>query len=110
MVGGNIITPQKLLPNMAGKTLPSKWEELDNDQQTRVKKRLSMAAQVGWCYDEFGMQLDSMVKENGTMAEFKCLLRLLHDCKPVFEYDTHRRGLESIEKPYLSLVASLTIS
>jgi len=110
LLGANIITPQKLLSNMAGKTLPSNWEELDDDQQTRIKKRLSMAAQVGWCYDEFGMQLDSMVKENGTMAEFKGLLRLLHDCKPVFEYDTHRRGLERIEKPYLSLVASLTLA
>lgn len=110
MIGANIITPQKLLSNMAGRTLPSNWEELDQEHQTRIKKRLAMAAQVGWCYDEFGMQLDSMVKENGTMAEFKGLLRLLHDCKPVFEYDTHRRGLERIEKPYLSLVASLTIA
>lgn len=110
MLGANIITPQKLLSNMSGHTLPANWDELDQEQQTRVKKRLAMAAQVGWCYDEFGMQLDAMVKENGTMAEFKGLLRLLHDCKPVFEYDTHRRGLERIEKPYLSLVASLTIS
>ncbi len=110
LLGANIITPQKLLSNMSGRTLPSNWEELDEDQQTRIKKRLAMAAQVGWCYDEFGMQLDSMVKENGIMAEFKGLLRLLHDCKPVFEYDTHRRGLERIEKPYLSLVASLTLA
>jgi hypothetical protein len=107
LLGADIITPQKLLSNMAGNHIPTNYDELTEDQQIRMKKRLAFAGQVGWCYDEFGMQLDAMVKENGIMSEFKGLLRKIFDGKK-FSYDTIKRSLESIEKPYLSLIVSMT--
>lgn len=107
LLGADIITPQKLLSNMAGNHIPTNYDELTEDQQIRMRKRLAFAGQVGWCYDEFGMQLDAMVKENGIMSEFKGLLRKIFDGKK-FSYDTIKRSLESIEKPYLSLIVSMT--
>jgi hypothetical protein len=108
LLGADITTPQKLLSNMAGKKLPENYEELTEDEQEREKKRLAMAGQVGWYYDEFGNHLDAMVKENGVMADFCGLLRLLDDGKKKHRYDTHRRGKEVIRNPALSLLAALT--
>ncbi|HEY7418746.1 MAG TPA: DUF3987 domain-containing protein [Ktedonobacteraceae bacterium] len=108
MLGANITTPQKLLSDMAGKSIPANYDELLPDEQARIKKRLAMCAQRGWYYDEFGLHLDQMVKESGVMADFKGLLRIMDDCAPVFENATHSRGLERIEKPYLALLASMT--
>jgi len=108
LLGADITTPQKLLSDMAGKTLPSNYGDMTDDQKEWVKRRLAFAGQVGWYYEEFGMQLDAMVKDNGPMAEFKGLLRVLDDCKSRYRYATHARGNEVIEKPYLTLIAALT--
>jgi len=108
MLGANITTPQKLLSDMAGKTIPGNYDDLQEEEQARVKKRLAMCGQRGWYYDEFGLHLDQMVKESGVMGDFKGLLRLLDDCVPVFENATQSRGLERIENPYVSLLASMT--
>jgi hypothetical protein len=108
LLGANITTPQKLLTDMAGYSVPKNYGKLDAEGQELVRKRLAMPAQRGWYYDEFGMHLDQMVREGGTMADFKGLLRILDDCKPTFSTATQTRGTEKIEKPYLSLLASLT--
>lgn len=108
LLGANITTPQKLLSDMAGYNVPKNYGKLDFEKQEIVRKRLAMPAQRGWYYDEFGMHLDQMVREGGTMADFKGLLRILDDCKPNFSTATQTRGTEEIEKPYLSLLASLT--
>jgi hypothetical protein len=107
-MGADITTPEKLLSDMAGKNLPENYGDLPEEDQERVKKRLAFAGQVGWYYDEFGTHLDAMIKENGTMAAFTGLLRLLYDEKPKYSYNTHRRKLEIVYRPYLSLLAALT--
>jgi len=110
LFGADVTTPEKLLSNMAGKTLPANYGELSEDDQIRERKRLAFAGQIGWYYDEFGQHLDQMVKENGTMSAFTGLLRLLYDGKKQHRYDTHKRGKEIIHNPYLSLLSSLTTS
>lgn len=110
LLGADITTPQRLLSDMAGNKVPDGYETLAPDVQKRVEMRLAMSGQRGWYYDEFGMHLDQMVKDAGPMGDFKGLLRILDDCKPVFENATQQRGLERIEHPYLSLLASLTPS
>lgn len=110
LLGADVTTPQKLLSNMAGKTLPANYGEMTEEEQIREQKRIAMAGQIGWYYDEFGQHLDQMVKENGIMADFCGLLRLLDDGKKKHRYDTHRRGKEIIYNPSLSLLAALTPS
>jgi hypothetical protein len=108
LLGADVTTPQKLLSNMAGKKLPENYGDLPDDEKEWEKKRLAFAGQVGWYYDEFGNHLDAMVKENGIMADFCGLLRLLDDGKKKHRYDTHRRDKEIIYNPALSLLAALT--
>jgi len=110
LFGADITTPQKLLSDMAGQHVPSNYSKMDPEMQETTKKRLAMSGQLGWYYDEFGMHMDAMVRENGIMADFKGLLRRLDDSKPKFDSATISRGKERIEKPYLSLLASMTPS
>lgn len=103
------ITPQKLLSNMSGK-LPSGYDKMAFEQRAEAELRYAFSGQVAWFYDEFGQHLDAMTAKNGVMADFKGILRRLDDCKAQASYDTHARGLEKIENPYMSLLASMTPS
>lgn len=108
LLGANITTPTRLLSDMAGKSLPINYSDLSLVQQNMLKQRLALSGQRGWYYEEFGLHLDAMVRESGPMSDFKGLLRILDDCQLVFEYATQTRGVERIEKPYLSLLCSMT--
>lgn len=103
------ITPQKLLSNMSGK-LPSGYDKMTIEQQTEAELRYAFSGQVAWFYDEFGQHLDAMTSKNGIMSDFKGILRRLDDCKDQASYDTHARGLEKIDSPYMALLASMTPS
>ncbi len=109
LLGADSTTPQKLLSDMAGR-LPGNYRSMSEEDQQRVKQRIGMSGQRGWYYDEFGQHLDAMARENGVMSDFKGLLRRLDDCYDEYEYSTISRGSERIEKPYLSLLASMTPS
>ncbi len=110
LLSANVTTPQKLMSNMAGNRVPGNYASLREDQRAGVRNRLALSAQIGWYYEEFGMQLDAMVQKNGPMADFKGLLRILDDCLDTYEYDTVARGSEVIQSPYLALLASMTPS
>jgi hypothetical protein len=110
LLSANVTTPQKLMSSMAGTRIPAEYGALNPEQQEQVRNRLAFSAQIGWYYEEFGMQLDAMVQKNGPMSDFKGLLRILDDCLDVYKYDTVARGAELINKPYLALLACMTPS
>ncbi len=110
LLSANVTTPQKLMSSMAGGSIPAGYAALSPEEQEQVKNRLAFSAQIGWYYEEFGMQLDAMVQKNGPMSDFKGLLRILDDCLDTYKYDTVSRGAELIRKPYLALLACMTPS
>jgi hypothetical protein len=110
LLSANVTTPQKLMSSMAGTKIPAAYRTLSPDLQEQVRTRLAFSAQIGWYYEEFGMQLDAMVQKNGPMSDFKGLLRILDDCLDTYGYDTVARGTELINKPYLALLACMTPS
>lgn len=106
LLGDDETTPQKLLSDLAGK-IPPNYGEMDNDQKTAVERKLGMAGQRGWAYDEFNQLIDAMTRP-GPMAEFAGLLRKLDDCHDEYKYSTRTHGQEIIEKPYVPLLANTT--
>ncbi len=84
------------------------WDRLSPEQDARTRLEISFAAQRGWAYDEFGMKVDAMMRDNGPMAEFRGLLRRFDDCPERYEYVTTGRGSAVMDRPYLALLASLT--
>jgi hypothetical protein len=108
LLGSDETTPQKLLSDMAGNTVPRNYENLEVDKQYWIQRRLALAAQRGWFYDEFGSLLRAMARNGGIMQDFKGLLLKLDNCADQYEYATQARGVELIEKPYLSLLGTMT--
>jgi len=100
-------TPQKFISDM-GERLPSDYSSMKDDDKERAKLRLAMSGKRGWFYEEFGQQLAGMMRENGTMADFRGLLRRFDDGAESYEYATIGRGNERIKRPYLSLLANMT--
>jgi hypothetical protein len=107
LLGSDRTTPQKLLSDMAG-VLPKNYGELEAEKQYWIQRRLSMSAQRGWRYDEFGELVRALVKGGGVMEDLKGLLLQLDACADQYEYATQSRGAELIEKPYLSLLGCMT--
>ncbi|MBP1467637.1 DUF3987 domain-containing protein [Candidatus Chloroploca sp. M-50] len=100
-------TPAAFLRGLAGR-VPDSWEVLPEEQQRTVLLKLAFAGQRGWQYDEFGQKIAAMLKDGGIMADFRGILRRLDDTPDYFEYETISRGLERVDRPYLSLFAALT--
>lgn len=84
------------------------WDRLSPEQDAQTRLEIGFAAQRGWAYDEFGMKVDAMMRDNGPMAEFRGLLRRFDDCPERYEYVTMGRGSAVMDRPYLALLASLT--
>lgn len=84
------------------------WERLSPEQDAQTRLEIGFAAQRGWAYDEFGMKVDAMMRDNGPMAEFRGLLRRFDDCPERYEYVTMGRGSAVMDRPYLALLASMT--
>lgn len=100
-------TPQAFLQLMASK-LPDNLEEMTEEKQKLEKRRFAFRGQRGWYYDEFGMKVSALMRDNGVMVDFRGLLRVLDDGRDSFESVTIGRGHNRIEAPYLALLASLT--
>jgi len=100
-------TPQKFISDM-GEKLPSDYNSLKSEDKERAKLRLALAGKRGWFYEEFGQQLAGMMRENGTMADFRGLLRRFDDGAETYEYATIGRGNERIKRPYLALMVNMT--
>lgn len=100
-------SPQAFLRTLTLRT-PEGYAHLSVERQDAVRTRLMFAAQKGWFYDEFGQKLHAMMQTAGTMVDFRGHLRRFDDCPQNYEYVTLSRGSDFIERPYLSLLASLT--
>jgi hypothetical protein len=100
-------TPQALLVRMGRQTVEH-WDNYTPDDQEKVKLRLAFAGQKGWNYDEFGMKISAMMRDAGSMSEFRGILRKLDDCPKSYEYATIARGSTFLDQPYLTVLASMT--
>ncbi len=101
------LTPQKFIMEMKV-TLPEIYAELDEDGKDRILKQLAFAGQRGWFYDEFGQCIAGMMRREGPMTDFRSLLRRFDDTPDRYESGTIGRGTDVVERPYLTLMASMT--
>jgi hypothetical protein len=100
-------TPQALLRSMAG-YVPADYGSKMPEMQETIARRVSFAAQRGWYFEEWGGLLNQMTRKDSPMAEFHGLLRVLDDGYDTFESETIQRGMDHVDNPYLSLLASAT--
>jgi hypothetical protein len=101
-------SPQKLLHNMAGRSLPRNYSAMKDAKKEDQRLKLAFSGQRGWLYDEFGNKLQEIVKGKGYNAPFYALLKQLYDCKRAYEYDTLTRDNEHIDMSYLSIIGTAT--
>ncbi len=102
------ISPQKLMHNMAGTSLPRNYAVMSEVDQEYQRLRLAFSGQRGWLYDEFGNKLQEIISAKGYNGLFYALLKQLYDCKRIYEYDTLARDNEQIVMPYLSILGTAT--
>jgi hypothetical protein len=107
LLGSTRVTPQKLLLDMSG-PIPESYSEMSRTEQENLQKKLAMSAQRGWLYNEFGKLTKSMMQSTGPMAEFSSVLLQISDCPEELPSGTVVRGDETIKKPYLSILGTLT--
>jgi hypothetical protein len=101
------VTPQAFIKHLT-RFVPPDWNTLDSAAKEEIKRRLAFAAQVSWFYEEFGQKLDAMMRQNGVHADFRGILRRFDDHAERYESTTITRGIENVDKPYLSLLANMT--
>ena len=101
-------TPQALIKSMSSTILPTGYDKLPDEIKQRALFRAVFPGQRGWFFDEFGMQVSSMMRRDGVMSEFRSLLRKFDDTPERYENSTIVRGNEVVERPYLALLANLT--
>jgi hypothetical protein len=101
-------TPQAFLRRLASKDLPANYDHLDEEMQTEARMRIGFGAQRGWFYEEFGSGIEAMLRKDGTMADFRKYLRAFDDCPYRYSRETISRGIEVVDKPYLTLIGNIT--
>lgn len=107
LLAADSATPQKFMSDLTPK-IAEGYDSLTPEQKDYIARRVGMAGQRGWFYDEFGQHIAAMLREGGVMADFRGLLRRFDDTPERYEIATISRGNEIIERPYLGLIASLT--
>ncbi|GER88634.1 hypothetical protein KDW_27960 [Dictyobacter vulcani] len=110
LLGPDRATPAKLLSDMTGKLLPPNYGDLPIEKQEQLRSRLAQAGQRGLFFDEFGKFMQGMLKRGSMTSDFAELFLTLDACPPEYENSTIARGGEPIQKPYLSLLGSMTPS
>lgn len=100
-------TPQRMIQEMSAK-LPDGFNYLHEDTQEFILRGLAFAGQRGWYYDEFGQNIQNMMKRDGPYSEFRGVLRKFDDTEPTYSRATITRGTEVIDRPYLALLGILT--
>lgn len=100
-------TPAAFLHAMTAR-VPENCADLTAMEKYDLCLRLAFAAQHGWFYEEFGQHLSAMMQREGHMAAFRSILRRFDDHKEAYQYRTIGRGLEQVEKPAVTLLATLT--
>jgi hypothetical protein len=92
-------TPQKFILDMSIQPIRMRIDNVDVSDSP---------GQRGWFYEEFGQHVAAMMRSGGFMSEFLHIIKLLDDAPTDYKYGTVSRGTQTIEKPYLSLLANLT--
>jgi Protein of unknown function (DUF3987) len=100
-------TPQAFIKSLTA-VWPENYDDLTPEQQELVRRRLTFAAQRGWFYEEWGQHLDAMMQREGVMASFRGILRRFDDHKSEYSYETISRGVDTVQKPYVTLLANAT--
>lgn len=100
-------TPQSLLVEMSSK-IPDNYDMLNAEQKENVRLSLSFAGQRGLYLDEFGQQVNAMMRKDGPYTDYRTILRKFDDTEPVYQRSTIQRGNETVNRPYLALLGALT--
>lgn len=100
-------TPQALISRLAGE-VPKNFDKLGKAKQARIKQLFGFAGQRGWFFDEFGGTIAKMTRPEGYMSDFNDLLREFDRSPTVYANDTQIRNKETVERPYLTILANLT--
>jgi len=107
LLAADSATPQKFVADLTSR-IDSSYDDLSDERKEYRRLKLALAGQRGWYYEEFGQHIASMMRENGTMSDFRGLLRALDDTPPSYEYTSIGRGSDYVERPYLALLANMT--
>lgn len=100
-------TPQKFISDLTEK-VDERYQEMDALEKYEEERRLAFAGQKFWLYDEFGSKISAIAREGGFMTEYRKIFRSFDGCPPTYSNSTMGRGRETINRPYLSLLGSLT--
>jgi hypothetical protein len=101
-------TPQALLFRMSIPPTVADWDAKPVEEKEQATLALSFAGQKGWDYDEFGGKVSAMMRDSGSMADFRGILRRFDDAPPAYVYVTVGRGENRLQRPYLALLGSMT--
>lgn len=100
-------TPQKFISDLTPRT-PGGWKEMNANTRDRALMEMGFAAARGWFFEEFGMKIDAMLSPSGFMSEFRGILRAFDDCPETYRYASIGRGLDNVERPYVSMLGNMT--
>lgn len=101
-------TPQALLFRMSTPLTVQDWDAKSAEKQVQDTRGLAFAGQKGWDYDEFGGKVSAMMRDSGSMSDFRGILRRFDDAPPDYAYVTVGRGENRLQRPYLALLGSMT--
>ena len=105
----NDCTPQWMLTEMSFE-LPKNDDEINSRQKERVRLTLAFVGQRGLYLDEFGSNVQAMMRRDGPYSEFRGIFRRFDDAELRYERATITRGKNIIIRPYLALLGALTPS
>ena len=100
------LTPQRLLSEMSGATVPSNFDDMSRDEQEDVRHRLAMPGQRVWYYDEIGLLFQSMLRKGSTNVDFRSIFLKFDGCPPRYSSATLMRGREPIKHPFLTVLGT----
>ena len=100
-------SPQGLHQYMTLK-VPEGYEDMSREERDLEAQRLAFAAQMGWCFDEFGDLIQGISRKDGWQAPFRSMLRRIYNCPDNDPGLTIGRGFQKAIKPYLAILANLT--
>jgi hypothetical protein len=100
-------TPEKMV-SMMSLRLPEGYSELSVSEKDKCKRRLALAGQRGWYFDEFGMLFSALSRRDSHMNAFHGILRKLDDTEDTYQSATIGRGEDTIFEPYLSILGITT--
>ncbi len=100
-------TPQKMIQEMSS-TVPVDYEKWPAGKKEKYLDELAFAGQKGWYSDEFGTNIQNMMRGSGPYGEYRGILRKFDDTEQTYVKGTIIRGREEINRPYLSMLGALT--